>query len=36
VSDDPDRLLRWILAAVVVIGIGSACTVIIALAISFD
>jgi hypothetical protein len=33
--DDPDRLLRWIMAAVVVIGIGSACGVIIALVISF-
>ncbi len=33
---DPDRLLRWILAAVVLIGIGSACAVIIALVLSFD
>ena len=33
--DDPDRLLRWIAAAVVVIGIGSASAVIIALVISF-
>jgi hypothetical protein len=33
--DDPDRLLRWIMAAVVVIGIGTACGVIIALLISF-
>lgn len=32
---DPDRLLRWIVAAVVVIGIGSALAVIIALVISF-
>ena len=32
---DPDRLLRWIIAAVVVIGIGSACAVIVALVISF-
>ena len=32
---DPDRLLRWILAAVVVIGIGLACAVIIALVITF-
>jgi hypothetical protein len=33
--DDPDRLLRWIMAAVVVIGIGSAFAVIIALCVSF-
>ena len=32
---DPDRLLRWIIAAVVVIGIGSAWAVVIALVISF-
>jgi len=33
--DDPDRLLRWIMAAVVVIGIGSACAVVVALVVSF-
>ena len=32
---DPNRLLRWILAAVVVIVLGSAFAVIIALVISF-
>jgi hypothetical protein len=34
-NQDPDRLLRWILAAVVVIGLGTACAVIIALVIMF-
>ena len=32
---DPDRLLRWILAAAIGIGIGSACAVIIVLVITF-